>query len=375
MAGTRLAAHACFLIFSLISVLVAWRLGVVKRAWLPLEKMASLHNSASYEYDNPKIDDQQGQLLALPVDIDVVILRSLEDKGCPSCAAALDAMQDNPSLARNAFLEAGDASDGGIEFPTTANPPPAGDGVNTEEHPTTRESTPLFNIQEVNIHVVHADHSLSAAQSAPSASSEPAALDDWLHRYFILDTAAVAATSDAVAEDIGNRHRIPNAKHSSSPRYTFFIGCAGAGEAGDLPTFMMGKRRHGYLGLGCACACGDTDSANGAAAAGRVTAGAAKVPSPAARRPLASAAALAILQTLAGITVDHVLRSPVLGGDVHVRLGQAYRLNFSLLSEDPALRRCAWDFAAASRRYLRPMLRKLHPVASFAVQVRAFVGW
>ncbi|CAN0083017.1 unnamed protein product, partial [Scytosiphon promiscuus] len=127
MAGTRLAAHSCFLLFSLISVLVAWRLGVVKRAPLPLRRMANPYGSR-YPPQHPSLGSSPAGStsgtsstsidyrlaprsvgpLPPPVDIDVVLLRSPSDSECPSCAAALDAMQANPSLARNAFRAAED---------------------------------------------------------------------------------------------------------------------------------------------------------------------------------------------------------------------------------------------------------------------------
>lgn len=362
MAGTRLAAHVCFLLFSLISVLVAWRLGVVKRAPLPLKTMANpLVSSAA--------SSPGGRPPTLPVDIDVVLLRNPNDNECPSCAAALDAMQANPALARNAFRDAEESAEaaGDRQYPheLTRN---AARQPNSSSSSSDNNVPPLFAIREVNLRVVHADHGLAAAELAPRASTDPAALDDWLHRFFIL-------TPQPAAEGTATDRPSPAAtrdSNPSSPRYTFFVGCSGGGDAGHLPTFIMGRHRHGYLGLGCACACGD--GGGGGNGSGKVTADPTRggdTGSVASGPGLAaSVAALAVLQALAGIIAGHVLRSPVPAGDVHVRLGQAYRLNFALLSEDPARRRCTWDFAGASRRYLRPMLRKLHPVAGFAVQVR-----
>eukprot|EP00903_Cladosiphon_okamuranus_P018137 g16691.t1 len=331
------------------------------------------------------------------VDIDVVLLRSPGDKNCPSCEAALDAIQANPSLARNTFRRvaaeeqeamatAKKGAAAGTRDGTTAPTSAGGD--------TSTTAAPLFSVREVNLRVVHADRGLAAGTAAPpllasssrsgggggggggggdngDGDSGATALDDWLHRYLI----APALQQQQQVDTSSTGSASP-----SSPRYTFFIACAGAGDAGELPTFTMGKRRHGYLGLGCPCsssfAASSSDN-NGASAAdseGTIAVGAGGgdetetllvTPRDA---KLAAAAASAVLQTLAGLIVAHVLKSPVRAGDVHVRRGQAYRLNFSLLSEDPGLRRCAWDFAAASRRYLRPLLRKLSPVASFAVQ-------
>eukprot|EP00752_Nemacystus_decipiens_P012641 g11196.t1 len=390
MAGTRLAAHTCFLLFSLISVLVAWRLGVVKRAPLPLENMADPYSQ--YPRQTPvsasaATGGTSGGPRTPAVDIDVVLLRSPSDKECPSCAAALDAMQANPSLARNAFRGAA------ANVAPTAT---AEQGASSARDATAQASadtiteTRLFAVREVNLRVVHADDGLAAGNyAAPLLASSsdgggggggPTALDDWLLQNFIVPPserqANTAATRESGAASTGNT----GCANSSSPRYTFFIACAGAGDSGELPTFTMGKRRHGYLGLGCPCSsCAATGrgsgSSGGAAANSGVPAPGAvgggdgtEILAPVAPQKLAEAAALAVVQALAGLIVAHVLISPVRAGDVHVRRGQAYRLNFSLLSEDPALRRCAWDFAAASRRYLRPLLRKLSPVASFAVQ-------
>lgn len=354
MAGTRLAAHTFFLIFSLISVLVAWRLGVVKRAPLPLEQMASIGLSSSSTSSSGI-----PQALPLPVDIDVVLLRSSAED-CPSCAATLDAMQANPSLARNAFHE--------VEASEAAKATAKGSPENNEGHHHHHQHAPLFAIREVNLRVVVMHNTVVGSNQGRRTYnkaerplvSDAAALDDWLLRSLAVqpqkrDTTLAAATSATIAGD------------SDSPRYTFFIGCAGGGDDGELPTFTMGKHRHGYLGLGCECACDATAAPeSGGDDDGK---GSSSFTATAADLLLASTAALAVLQALAGIIVAHVLVSPVPAGDVHVRPGQAYRLNFSLLSEDPALRRCTWDFAGASRRYLRPLLRKLNPVASFAVQV------
>lgn len=408
MAGTRLAAHTCFLIFSLISVLVAWRLGVVKRAPLPLKNMADpyLWNNSQYPPHTPKsasaaaaVGRTTGGPRPPAVDIDVVLLRSPGDKNCPSCEAALDAMQANPSLARNTFRRvAAEEKEATATAEQGAAATPDGTAPTSTGTDTGTTAAPLFSVREVNLRVVHADHGLAAGNAAPPllASSSPSdgggggssgatALDDWLQRYFIAPPSQQqqqqqvdikAATGESgVASTSSTSSASP-----SSPRYTFFIACAGAGDAGELPTFTMGKRRHGYLGLGCPCssyAAGSSSSnetpATDSQASTAVGAGGgdktetSPVAPPDAK--LAAAAASAVLQALAGLIIAHVLKSPVRTGDVHVRRGQAYRLNFSLLSEDPGLRRCAWDFAAASRRYLRPLLRKLSPVASFAVQV------
>lgn len=373
MAGTRLAAHTFFLIFSLISVLVAWRLGVVERTPLPLKAMAQLSAGSSTAQRAP---------LQFPVDIDIVLLRGPSNRGCPSCAAALDAMQSNPSLARNAFLEAEEAAEPDAEDRRRV------DSKKGDDH-ATGTPLPLFSVREVNVRVLHAEHGLDAARVAPSASSDPAALDDWLLRQFLepplqQQQQPANKTSGEPGSSPATASATTAYLHPSSPRYTFFVGCTGGGDAGNLPAFVMGKRRHGYLGLGCACSsCGDGSDGSSSNGSRRVgdddgEATAVSVPEeergvePTAADPgglLASAAALAVLRVLAGVVVANVLRSPVPAGDVHVHLGQAYRLNFSLLSEDPARRRCAWDFAGASRRYLRPLLRKLDPVASFAVQV------
>lgn len=403
MAGTRLAAHTCFLLFSLISVLVAWRLGVVKRAPLPLKNMADPYGSRNpprtpVSTASPAASSSTAGGPRPPaVDIDVVILRSPSDKDCPSCAATLVAMQANPSLARNAFRAAEDR----MEATATAAEQAAsarengklGHGDGTAPASDGTMAVPLFTVRDVNLRVVHADAGHAAAPPLLASSSGgggggPTALDDWLHRHFIVPPsrqkvgAAAAGGSGAASASTGS------ADPSSSPRYTFFVACSGAGDAGDLPTFTMGKHRHGYLGLGCpcsSCAAGNSSgssSSSGAepadsemategdagGAAGDNTESSPIAPPPDAKLA-AAAAASAVLQALAGLIVAHVLKSPVRAGDVHVRRGQAYRLNFSLLSEDPGLRRCAWDFAGASRRYLRPLLRKLRPVASFAVQV------
>lgn len=335
MAGTRLAAHAYFLLFSLISVLVAWRIGVVNRAPLPINTMANL-----------------GEIPPAPlsVDVDLVLLHSPED--CLGCSALLDAMQGNPSLSRNAFRLAQQQdrriADGIVDPSLTAESKSIG--------------TRPFEIREVNLRVVHASHGLGTTQATPPAS-DPKALDDWLQQIIASD----------ILRDSKSSHNT-----FSPPHYTFFIGCPGEGAARELPTFIMGKRRHGYLGLGCGCSLGDgirnindildsgIESMATSNAAGKSQAG---KNSDSIKWSAKTAAAVAVLDALAGLIVTHVLRSPVPPGDVHVRLGQAYRLNFSLLSENPSVRQCTWDFAAASRRYLRPMLRKLHPVASFAIQV------
>lgn len=396
MAGTRLAAHTCFLLFSLISVLVAWRLGVVKRAPLPLKNMADPYK----QYPSSAASSSAGGPRPPAVDIDVVILRSPSDKDCPSCAAALDAMQANPSLARNAFRAAD-------ENKATAAAAAAGQAASARkkngrlEHDdgtartasTETMAVPLFAVREVNLRVVHADHGLAAGNAAAppllalssSGGGGPTALDGWLHRHFIAPPSQQQVHTAAAGEPGAASTSSSTSSTStspSSPTYTFFIACAGAGNAGELPTFTMGKHRHGYLGLGCACSScatgSSSSSSSGAVSADSEMAVAAGAggdntetsPTAPPDGKLAAAAASAVLQALAGLIVAHVLKSPVRAGDVHVRRGQAYRLNFSLLSEDPALRRCAWDFAGASRRYLRPLLRKLRPVASFAVQVR-----
>ena len=405
MAGTRLAAHTCFLLFSLISVLVAWRLGVVKRAPLPLKNMADHYNQ--YPPQTPvAASAAASSTTAGPrppaVDVDVVLLRSPGDKDCPSCAAALDAMQANPSLARNAFRAA---------EATEATATQGEQGGASARHGAAQASAdtmaaPLFTVREVNLRVVHADHGLAAGNAAPpllassgvggGGSSAPTALDDWLHLNFIAPPSQQQVNTAAAGESGAASTSGAGGANPSSPRYTFFIACAGEGDSGELPTFTMGKTRHGYLGLGCPCssctAAGSSSSSSssgaastdsevttaGAAGGGDSTEASAQVAPPPLDAKLAAAAASAVLQALAGLIVAHVLKSPVRAGDVHVRRGQAYRLNFSLLSEDPGLRRCAWDFAAASRRYLRPLLRKLSPVASFAVQVRPgfmSVGW
>lgn len=380
MAGTRLAAHTCFLFFSLISVLVAWRLGVVSRAPLPLEKMANLSAAPP---------------ATIPVDIDLVLLRNAaaggdgDDGDCPSCAAMLDTMQSNPSLARETFLLAQEVGRGEDQQPKQQRTAGFPESSNENEVVEQEQGQPLFSLREVNLRVVHA---ISAGEPPPPPS-EPEALDDWLLR-LLLHQQHSSLLSPAHAAKAAPVHTVNDQLTPASPRYTFFIGCSGSGARGQLPVFMMGKHRHGYLGLGCGCACGDGNEAisNIAVVAGAnadnvqpvsTAAGESISTSPggtareklgATARAAASAAALAVLQSLAGIVVAHILRSPVSLGNVHARLGQAYRLNFSLMSEDPATRQCTWDFGGASRRYLRPLLRKLGPVASFAVRVRDGFG-
>lgn len=380
MAGTRLTAHTCFLLCSFISVLVAWRLGVVSRAPLPLEKMANLSVAPP---------------AAIPLDIDLILLRNAADgasnyRDCPSCSAMLDAVQLDPSLARDAFILAHEAGRG-KEQQQQQRLRDASDNEPVEQE----QDQPLFLFREVNIRVVHA----ISAEEPPPPPSEPEALDDWLFHVLLRQQySSLSSTthmSKAAPVRAGDNRLAP-----SSPPYTFFIGCSGGGDSRQLPVFMMGKHRHGYLGLGCGCACKDSNEENpniaavtgakadsGDASSGTTdniqpastTAGESKTASPGetaretldtAGRAAASAAALVVFQSLAGIVVAHILRSPVSLGDVHARLGQAYRLNFLLMSEDPATRQCTWDFGSASRKYLRPLLRKLGPVASFAVRVR-----
>ncbi|CAM9725036.1 unnamed protein product [Ectocarpus sp. 12 AP-2014] len=385
MAGTRLAAHICFLVFSLISVLVAWRLGVVKRAPLPLKNMANPHRYHPGQQQPPPASAASSSMLPTPeskgplpppVDIDVVLLRSPRDGDCPSCAAALDAMQANPSLARNAFRAAGkEGSAAATEHSAaaaTAEPSLKGGVTSTA---VAAAAVPLFVIREVNLRVIHGDAATPPplAGGGDGGDGPATALDDWLHRTHVLPATDLGSTAGGEPSSAGGGSRSSSsavAAANSSPRYTFFIACPGAGDAGELPIFTMGKHRHGYLGLGCACSASCSAGGGG----GSNSSGAVAVEGNSSRDSshdaagLASAAALAVLQALAGTIAAHVLRSSVKAGDVHVRQGHAYRLDFSLLSEDPALRRCTWDFAGASRRYLRPMLRKLSPVASFAVQ-------
>lgn len=384
MAGTRLAAHLFFLVFSLISVLVAWRLGVVKRAPLPLKNMVNPHRYHPGQQQPPPAASAASSMLPTPesrgplpppVDIDVVLLRSPRDGDCPSCAAALDAMQANPSLARNAFRAAGkEASATATEQAAAVAAEPSLEGEGVASTAAAAAAVPLFVIREVNLRVIHGDAATppSLAGGGDGGDGPATALDDWLHRTHVLPATELGSTAggEPYSAGGGSRSSSTAVAAKSSPRYTFFIACPGAGDAGELPIFTMGTHRHGYLGLGCACSA--SCAAGGGGGGGS---GAAAVEGKSSRDSshdaagLASAAALAVLQALAGTIAAHVLRSSVKAGDVHVRQGQAYRLDFSLLSEDPALRRCAWDFAGASRRYLRPMLRKLSPVASFAVQV------
>ncbi|CAM9557189.1 unnamed protein product [Ectocarpus fasciculatus] len=396
MAGTRLAAHLFFLVFSLISVLVAWRLGVVKRAPLPLKNMANPHRypagrqqqqqqplAASTASSSSLLTPESRGPLPPPVDIDVVLLRSPRDGDCPSCAAALDAMQANPSLARNAFRAAEkEASAAATEqgaaaaaaAAAAAEPSLEGDGATS----TAAVAVPFFVIREVNLRVIHGDAATppslagggDGGDGPAAAAAAAAALDDWLHRTHVLPATELSSTARGEPSSAGGggSSSTAAAAANSSPRYTFFIACPGAGDAGELPIFTVGKHRHGYLGLGCACS---ASCEAGGGGGGGNSSGAAAVGGKSSRESsagLASVAALAVFDALAGTIAAHVLRSSVKPGDVHVRQGQAYRLDFSLLSEDPALRRCTWDFAGASRRYLRPMLQKLDPVASFAVQ-------
>lgn len=359
MAGTRLAAHSCFLVFAFISVLIAWRLGVVKRAPLPLRKMAN--PSRGYESSS----DKRAAPLPLPVDVEVVLLHSSADDSCSSCTAVLRAIQENPLLVRIAFLD-----DAAIQVETTEE----GNVDTTAEKNGTEAATEgkeeLFSIRKVNLRVVQANLGIPEMEGTPSASKEPAALDDWLDQYFIASPEGAGTVPSSVPP---------------VPKYTFFIGCGG-GEArtGEPPTFVMGKRRHGYLALGCDFNCGgggedqgggggdgrnrensESKHATGDPEGSGVLAGDGS-------EVVVIAAVENMLKALAGIVVSHVLQTPIQARDMHVRLGQAYRLNFSLLSEDPAQRRCTWDFSAASRRYLRPMLKKLQPIASFAMQVGKF---
>lgn len=360
MAGTRLAAHSCFLVFALISVLIAWRLGVVKRAPLPLEKMANPsigHKSSS---------DQRAAPLPLPVDIEVVLLRSSADDSCSSCTAVLSVIQANPSLVRIAFLDEAAATVQVVEATEESNVDATAQKKNGTEA-AAGEKEELFSIRMVNLRVVQANPRLPEMEDAPSASKDPAALDDWLDQYFITSPEGAGTGPSSV-------HPVPT--------YTFFIGCGGGGErAGEPPTFVMGKRRHGYLALGCNFNCGrgggDRGSGGGGGRNREISESKHATADPEGSGVLAGyesevvvvAAVENMLRALAGLVVAHVLRTPIQARDMHVRLGQAYRLNFSLLSQDPAQRRCTWDFAAASRRYLRPMLKKLQPVASFAMQV------
>lgn len=412
MAGTRLAAHTCFLVFSLISVLVAWRLGVVSRAPLPLKVMANLSSTLPS---------------AVPVDIDLVVLRNTRTAGvvasssgvdCPSCASILDAMQSDPSLVRDVFLSAEQLDRRNQQKQAGARAGSSHGSSTNEQDP----EQPLFFVRDVDLRYVY---TVPSAAALEPPVSQPEALDEWLvdllipyHKQY--QHAGAKPTKAALSvTDNGRRSASavpltaePSASFTPTTRYTFFVGCSGGGASGQSPVFIMGKHRHGYLGLGCGCSCSHdgndagndphmsynpTDVKLTPAATitneNKVTQRSSRAPSDVkkpettagtassgrggpvrdalgvAARAAAAAAALAVVQSLAEIIMAHVLRSPVSPGDVHARLGQAYRLNFSLMSEDPAVRQCTWDFASASRRYLRPLLSKLNPVASFAVQV------
>ncbi|CAM9565029.1 unnamed protein product, partial [Sphacelaria rigidula] len=360
MAGTRLVAHTCFLVFSLISVLVAWRLGVVSRAPLPLKVMANLSSTLPS---------------AVPVDIDLVVLRNTRTAGvvasssgvdCPSCASILDAMQSDPSLVRDVFLSAEQLDRRNQQKQAGARAGSSHGSSTNEQDP----EQPLFFVRDVDLRYVY---TVPSAAALEPPVSQPEALDEWLvdllipyHKQY--QHAGAKPTKAALSvTDNGRRSASavpltaePSASFTPTTRYTFFVGCSGGGASGQSPVFIMGKHRHGYLGLGCGCSC----SHDGNDAGNDPHIDALGV----AARAAAAAAALAVVQSLAEIIMAHVLRSPVSPGDVHARLGQAYRLNFSLMSEDPAVRQCTWDFASASRRYLRPLLTKLNPVASFAVQ-------
>lgn len=336
MAGTRLAAHTTFLALSLIGILIAWRLGVVSRAPLPIKTMLNV---------------EQDSQLPLSVGVELVLLRNAGD--CAECVSILDAIQRDPLLSRNVFqlVQQQDHRDSsGL----------ADISVSGKSGPT---PTPLFDIGEVNLRVMHAAHGLGWVTKTEPPISNPGAWDDWLQHML----------ESEVSRDSMAAHDQPSAL-----RYTFFLGCPGGGESGELPAFIMGKRRHGYLGLGCGCACDDSDDHDDALS--DTDGNSLKLDDSEEKRkdaphlepqggPSKASSARAVLQMLAGTVVTYILRSPVSPGDVHVRLGQAYRLNFSLMSEDPSVRRCTWDFATASRRYLRPLLQKLQPVASFSVQV------
>ncbi|CAM9214816.1 unnamed protein product [Choristocarpus tenellus] len=311
MAGTRLAAHTSFLLFTIFSIYLAWRLGAVKRTALPLAGIADLSLTKN--------------LHPLPVHIDIVLVHHPDD--CQQCSALLDAM-DKPSLASAIFREDPDTVSRRVLSMLGRSWDPRRDALG-------------FSVGDVTIRRLSTGTSAGGIPVDPPLS-DPVAMDEWL-------------LSSVLTLD-GNANKV----YHRNPRYSFFIGCGGSVmEGGEELGFFMGKYRHGYLGLGC----------NGEAVPDVETVGddGADV-SPYRRNSRLDKAATAVLQGLASLVIAYVLRSPVSLGDVHVRPGQAYRLSFTLLSEDPGLRRCTWDFTETSQRFLRPMLRKLSPFARFAVQ-------
>ncbi|CAM9153446.1 unnamed protein product, partial [Discosporangium mesarthrocarpum] len=307
MAGTRLIAHASFLIFTVVTIYLALRLGAVKRASLPLRRIEDLELSP--------------QAPPLPINVDLVLLRRRDD--CEQCAALLQALELDPVLAQAAFHEDPEALSRRVRNGNDSN------------------DVLGFTVGEVVVRTVHVGSSAGTAigESLVPGLKTPVALDEWLRRFLVPPTGGEDA-------------------QYASPRYTFFVGCGGEENEGQLG-FMMGKHRHGYLGLDCREELPCSTQGNDGDPAFSC--------SPSVPSQLQDAAAT-VVQGMAALVVAYVLRSPISLRDVHVRLGLAYRLSFTLLSEDPGLRRCTWDFAATSRRYLRPMLRKLAPFASFSVQ-------
>ncbi|CAM9170256.1 unnamed protein product, partial [Phaeothamnion confervicola] len=323
MAGTRLLAHASFLVGVLLIALAGWQSALTSRSELPLEDLSALLRAEECSAGQQQGACHESSQVAspsahsFPVSVDLLLLadpsqdvggRAGGGEGGCGCGALLQAFAADDAAARAAFEAALLAAGAG-----------------------------RVRLGDLRRHVVRAD--LGSAARLLLSANGPAALDDWLRD--LLPQSPIMTVSEAAA--------------APPPRYAFFVACGGRGTDAARPNFVMGKRRHGLLILPPpTCVEGTPESTET-----ETTIEAA-----------AAAAAALGLSALAGLAASSVLAPPLQLDGAHARTATTFRLRFSLLIEDPALRRCAWNFPELSRKFLAPLLRKLSPLASFSIASR-----
>jgi Phosphatidylinositol-glycan biosynthesis class S protein len=207
--------------------------------------------------------------------------------------------------------------------------------------------TQLFGVT-VRILVLVSEDSTDEVLSALATVSKQAAMENFqtaalnqaAHKHGVQyhDVQITSMQASALSAYSSNReldtvlYGLQDTSHSEQI-LTIYAGCSLGSQYG----FTMGQYRHGWLSLDC-------NSQQNAAIA-----------------------ATTVLPALANVITNHVLTPTQSLDEMLDEPRTAYRMTFTLLSQNPADRQCSWNFGSLSQRYLTLMLQRLSQLATIAV--------
>jgi Phosphatidylinositol-glycan biosynthesis class S protein len=199
----------------------------------------------------------------------------------------------------------------------------------------------------VKVVVLETEDSTSKMLSALATVLEQAAMDIFqsaastcaAHEHGVQYRAVQIASMPAtVLPDFSNDRELDHVLHGlqitsiSEQTLTIYTGCG----LGNKHGFTMGQYRHGWLSLDCS------------------------------NKQSSAIAATTVLAALANVITKHVVTPTQSLNDMLDEPRTAYRMTFTLLSQNPADRQCSWNFGTLSKRYLSPMLQRLSQLATIA---------